>query len=123
MLRKLCTGGLLVAGMMAAPVAFSQSVHQALSELESIMADDSRRDAAYAAGKERILFCGSCHGKDGNSRRDYIPNLADQHPLYLFEQFAYSRPRLPLIPDEACHPFHAKAATDSTAKLPPWQAA
>jgi len=38
-------------------------------------------------------------------------------------QFAYSRPRLPLIPDEACHPFHAKAATDSTAKLPPWQAA
>lgn len=87
MLRKLCTGGLLAAGMMAAPVAFSQSVHQALSELESIMADDSRRDAAYAAGKERILFCGSCHGKDGNSRRDYIPNLADQHPLYLFEQF------------------------------------
>jgi len=36
---------------------------------------------------------------------------------------AYSRPRLPLIPDEACHPFHAKAATDSTAKLPPRQAA
>jgi len=36
---------------------------------------------------------------------------------------AYSRPRLPLIPDEACHPFHAKAATDSTAKLPPWHAA
>jgi hypothetical protein len=30
---------------------------------------------------------------------------------------------LPLIPDEACHPFHAKAATDSTAKLPPRQAA
>lgn len=42
-----------------------------------------------------------------------------------FEEYsvAYSRPRLPLIPDEACHPFHAKAATDSTAKLPPWQAA
>ena len=39
------------------------------------------------------------------------------------EKVAYSRPRLPLIPDEACHPFHAKAATDSTAKLPPWQAA
>ena len=40
-----------------------------------------------------------------------------------FHNPAYSRPRLPLIPDEACHPFHAKAATDSTAKLPPWQAA
>lgn len=34
---------------------------------------------------------------------------------------AYSRPSLPLIPDEACHPFHANAATDSTAKLPPRQ--
>ena len=44
--------------------------------------------------------------------------------LYLLvNEGAYSRPRLPLIPDEACHPFHAKAATDSTAKLPPWQAA
>jgi len=36
---------------------------------------------------------------------------------------AYSRPRLPLIPDEVCHPFHAKAARDSTARLPPRQAA
>jgi hypothetical protein len=36
---------------------------------------------------------------------------------------AYSRPRLPLIPVEACHPFHAKAATDSTATLPPRQVA
>ena len=36
---------------------------------------------------------------------------------------AYSRPSLPLITGEACHPFHAKAATDSTAKLPSWQAA
>ena len=48
------------------------------------------------------------------------------HPLLMGENSvvaAYSRPRLPLIPDEACHPFHAKAATDSTAKLPPRQVA
>jgi len=47
--------------------------------------------------------------------------LASESTLY--RVLAYSRPRLPLIPDEACHPFHAKAATDSTAKLPPRQAA
>ncbi|WP_432210671.1 metal-dependent hydrolase [Marinobacter alkaliphilus] len=41
----------------------------------------------------------------------------------LFPDGAYSRPRLPLIPDEVCHPFHAKAATNSTAKLPPQQTA
>jgi hypothetical protein len=36
---------------------------------------------------------------------------------------AYSTPSLPLIPAQACHPFQAKAATDSRAKLPPWQIA
>jgi hypothetical protein len=36
--------------------------------------------------------------------------------------FAYSRPSLPLIPREACHPFHGKAATDSRRSLPPRQA-
>ncbi|MBL3559062.1 MULTISPECIES: hypothetical protein [Marinobacter] len=45
------------------------------------------------------------------------------HQLEINKLSAYSRSRLPLIPDEACHPFHAKAATDSTAKLPPRQAA
>ena len=34
---------------------------------------------------------------------------------------AYSTPNLPLIPEQACHPFHTKAATDSRAMLPPWQ--
>src|SRR5947209_14824634 len=31
---------------------------------------------------------------------------------------AYSTPKLPLIPGESCHRFHAKAATCSTRKLP-----
>ncbi|MFW2133544.1 hypothetical protein [Ectothiorhodospira haloalkaliphila] len=34
---------------------------------------------------------------------------------------AYSGARLPLIPRQACHPFQGKAATDSTARLPPRQ--
>lgn len=87
MLRKLCLGGLLVVGCMATPLTMAQSIYQALGEVEAIMADDARREAAYTAGHERIRFCGYCHGEDGNSKRDYIPNLADQHPLYLFEQF------------------------------------
>lgn len=39
----------------------------------------------------------------------------------LYQQLAYSTPNLPLIPEQACHPFQTKAATDSRAKLPPWQ--
>lgn len=65
----------------------ASSTDQAMRELEAIMADDQRRSASYEAGHERMLFCGYCHGEDGNSRRDYIPNLAAQHPQYLFEQF------------------------------------
>lgn len=69
------------------PWVQASSADSAMRELEAIMADDDRRRASYAAGQERILFCGYCHGEDGNSKRDFIPNLASQHPLYLFEQF------------------------------------
>jgi hypothetical protein len=31
---------------------------------------------------------------------------------------AYSTAKLPPIPGESCHPFHTKAATRSTRKLP-----
>ncbi|WP_370232430.1 c-type cytochrome [Marinobacter nauticus] len=58
-----------------------------MSQLNAIMADDAKRQASYEAGHERIRFCGYCHGEDGNSKREYIPNLAAQHPLYLFNQF------------------------------------
>jgi hypothetical protein len=51
-------------------------------------------------------------------------DLTDQRSIeneFKSQWIAYSRPSLPLIPDEACHPFHANAATDSTVKLPPRQ--
>ncbi len=43
--------------------------------------------AAIKAGKERALLCGYCHGKNGNSVKDTIPNLAQQNPEYLLKQF------------------------------------
>ena len=52
------------------------------------------------------------------------PNMAEKIPdlprIVAFRN-AYSRPSLPLIPAQSCHPFQTKAATDSKAKLPPWQ--
>lgn len=52
-----------------------------------LMGDAERREQAYAAGQERILFCGYCHGENGNSKRPHIPNLASQNPIYLFHSF------------------------------------
>ncbi len=34
-------------------------------------------------------MCFRCHGDDGNSKRDYIPNLASQNAAYLFTQFEH----------------------------------
>ena len=77
----------LALGLGGAALVQASSTDEAMLQLEAIMADDERRQASYAAGHERIRFCGYCHGEDGNSKRDYIPNLATQHPQYLFEQF------------------------------------
>ncbi len=41
---------------------------------------------AYNAGRERARLCSYCHGLDGNSIKDDVPNLAGQNPLYLWKQ-------------------------------------
>ena len=59
----------------------------AMARFNYLMGDATLRQKAYESGQERIVLCGHCHGKDGNSKRDYIPNLAAQNPLYLFRSF------------------------------------
>ena len=78
---------MLVVGLGCSAFAQADTSDDAMAQLKAIMADDERRQASYEAGHERIRFCGYCHGEDGNSKRDYIPNLAAQHPQYLFNQF------------------------------------
>lgn len=58
-----------------------------MDRLAALEKDPAKREQAYAAAEERILLCSKCHGKDGNSKRDYIPNLAGQNPQYLFDAF------------------------------------
>lgn len=60
---------------------------EALNRLTEILSSDTLTKKAYAAGEERISLCGYCHGKDGNSTRADIPNLAEQRPVYLFSAF------------------------------------
>lgn len=69
------------------PADMTGDADSALLKFSEIEQDPLRRAAAYAAGEERVLLCGHCHGTDGNARREGTPNLAQQHPLYLFRQF------------------------------------
>lgn len=55
--------------------------------LQSMYADPGLKSAAISRGQERSVLCGYCHGKDGNSIKEYIPNLAAQNPEYLLNQF------------------------------------
>lgn len=69
---------------------FASIVHaseEAMERFSYLMDDATRREQAYAAGKERAVFCGYCHGEDGNSKRPHIPNLAAQSPVHLFHSF------------------------------------
>ncbi len=41
---------------------------------------------ARAAGKRAAFLCVYCHGEDGSSVQENIPNLAGQNPVYLLTQ-------------------------------------
>jgi len=58
-----------------------------LAEMVTVQSNEHSLQTALTEGKDRALLCGNCHGKNGNSVRDYIPNLASQNPTYLFNQF------------------------------------
>lgn len=74
-------------GFGAAPAVNAADQFLATQRLERLLADPELKQQAYAAGEERISFCGYCHGRDGNSKRSDIPNLAEQNPVYLFNAF------------------------------------
>lgn len=83
---RLLFAGLLIFFTILTP-AHADNVQQALQRLQETQADPELSQQAYADAEERITFCSFCHGKDGNSMRDDIPNLAEQNPQYLFTAF------------------------------------
>lgn len=67
----------------------AESVENMLLEMTVIQNNTALYQTALADGKDRAQLCFRCHGEDGNSRRDYIPNLAGQNAAYLFAQFEH----------------------------------
>lgn len=67
------------------------SLHASEAELLQILhlkqASEDQIKLAISAGNERALLCKYCHGKDGNSLKSSIPNLASQNVVYLIRQF------------------------------------
>ena len=78
--QGMAMGRVVLLWVLLCGVAQASEMMDRLAALEK---DPAKREQAYAAAEERILLCSKCHGKDGNSKRDYIPNLAGQIPLAL----------------------------------------
>ena len=77
----------LVFALLASFVPLSHANEAVIERFNYVMADEQRREQASQAGQERAVFCSYCHGETGNSKRNHIPNLAGQNPLYLFHAF------------------------------------
>ena len=56
------------------------------SRIHAAMADSKTLSATQVAGKRAAFLCVYCHGEDGNSVQENIPNLAGQNPVYLLTQ-------------------------------------
>lgn len=76
--------GWIISGNGAAELTETEKL---LAEMATVQGNEHLLAIAVLEGKDRSLLCGNCHGKDGNSVRDYIPNLASQNAAYLFNQF------------------------------------
>jgi cytochrome c553 len=70
----------------SAALADKPDIARMLKTIDKRLSDETAKQAAIAAGEERALLCKYCHGKDGNSLKPDVPNLAGQNPRYLLEQ-------------------------------------
>lgn len=67
--------------------AWAEDGSPIIQKMHKIKGNQVDYQIALEAGKERSMLCGYCHGKDGNSVKADIPNLASQNTEYLLTQF------------------------------------
>ncbi|RRJ83556.1 c-type cytochrome [Aestuariirhabdus litorea] len=72
---------------LMASLAQAETVEQLMTKLNAIQNDPKLYESALYRAEQRSVLCGHCHGVDGNSKRDHIPNLASQRAEYLLTQF------------------------------------
>lgn len=73
------------------PLLADESIDELVSKMSLKLGDYQALNESVVKGGLRIRLCQYCHGKDGNSVKNDIPNLAEQNPIYLLTQFEYFR--------------------------------
>jgi cytochrome c553 len=77
---------MFLAALLATAPVFAQSDAAPQERLKAISADPAALRSAVEAGKKLTFFCANCHGEEGISKTQDVPNLAGQNPAYLLEQ-------------------------------------
>lgn len=71
---------------LATPSNASITPSEYESRIQKAMIDSKTLAASAHAGKRAAFLCLYCHGEDGSSVQEKIPNLAGQNPVYLLTQ-------------------------------------
>jgi len=71
--------------------AADDSIENMTALMSQKLSDMKVLNEAIVRGGLRVRLCQYCHGKDGNSKKEGVPNLAEQNPVYLLTQFEYFR--------------------------------
>ncbi len=96
-LLMLCSSHLARADLLILPETGNQAItlkdkdiavrERFAAMVEKIRKNPEFEDRMIKLGQDRTVFCNVCHGKDGNSVRPGVPNLASQNSVYLLDQF------------------------------------
>jgi len=70
---------------------YADSIEDMTALMSQKLGDFNVLNESVIRGGMRVRLCQYCHGKDGNSVRSGVPNLAEQNPIYLLTQFEYFR--------------------------------
>jgi len=81
----------LIIPLLLVNTANADSIEELTLKMGQKLGDYNVLNEAITRGGMRVRLCQYCHGKDGNSVKDDIPNLAAQNPVYLLTQFEHFR--------------------------------
>jgi len=57
------------------------------TRMTEIRADHKKLEEMLEEGRNRTVLCKTCHGPEGKAVRPGVPNLANQDPTYIVDQF------------------------------------
>lgn len=85
-IRYIVTAAFCVACGAAAAAEKGDPVQELERRLVLKNTDPQAWQKMLETGKQKAFLCAYCHGEDGNSVQDFVPNLAAQNPRYLLDQ-------------------------------------